>query len=188
MRNLSYAEEQLEHARRANDEGKEVPVLREREDLDSTPVGRDKTILHGMRCMPLVQRERDNKKGGGAQVEYSAAEVHIEALVENETERIIEEHGLFNSDHEAWAVIQEEIEEAQEDMDIVYRRHRFWWEMIREDRTEILDIVDDIEKYAIEVIKEAVQVIACCRKYKRGHLKQWVEKQVKRVGGEHDAD
>lgn len=111
-----------------------------------------------------------DEEGGDAQME-SAAKLHIEALIQDEVERIISLHGLFNSDHEALAVIQEEIEEAQEDMDIVYRKHRFWWEMIRENRTEVLDIVDDIERFAIGAIKELVQVAACCRKYKRGRLK-----------------
>ena len=121
-------------------------------------------------------------------MEYSAAEVHIEALVEDETERIIEEHGLFHTDHEAWAVIKEEIDEAYEDIRELELNHSFWWKRIREDDIDNLDVVDNIEKYAIEAIKEMVQVIACCRKYKRGHLKQWVEKQVERVGGHHDAD
>lgn len=188
LRHLSYAEEQLEHARRAEDEGKEVPVLREGKDLESTQVERDKTILHGMRRVPLVRTGRDNKKGGGAEVEYSAAEVHIEALVEDELERIIEEHGLFNSDHEAWAVIKEEIDETYEDIRELETNHAFWWKRIREDDIDNLDVVDEIEKYAIEAIKELVQVIACCRKYKWKHLKEWVQKRVERVGGNHDAD
>lgn len=121
-------------------------------------------------------------------MEYSAAEVHIEALVEDETERIIEEHGLFADDHHAWSVIKEELEEVQEDYLQAKTWHNVWWQRIRSDDIDNLDVVDEIEKNAIEAIKELVQVIACCRKYKRGHLKQWVEKQVERVGGNHDAD
>ena len=137
--------------------------------------------------LPLVQRERDNKKGGDAEVE-SAAEVHIEALIEDELDRIIREHGLFASDHEAWAVIREELEEANEDVTLAGLAHASWWKRIREDDFDNLDVIDNIEKNAIEAIKELVQVIACCRKYKRGHLKKWVEKQVRRVGGNHDVD
>lgn len=185
----TYAQEQLEHARRrAEDEAKEMSVLQGNKDMGSASVERDETVLPGVRRMPLVRAGRDNKKGGDTEVEHTTAEVHIEALVEAELERIIEEHGYFNSDHEAWAVIREEIEEAQEDMDIVYRRHRFWWERIRANDTDNLELVDEIEKNAIEAIKELVQVIACCRKYKWKHLKEWVQKRVERVGGNHDAD
>ena len=188
LRYPSYAEEQMEHAiRRAEDEGKEVPVLQGDKDLESTPVGRDKTLLHGMRVVPLVQRECIDEMGGDIKME-SAAELHIEALIEDELERIVAKHGLFASDHEAWAIIKEELEEVQEDYLQAKTWHNVWWQRIRADDIDNLDVVDDIEKYAIEAIKELVQVIACCRKYKRGHLKQWVEKQVKRVGGEHDAD
>lgn len=149
---------------------------------------RDKTILHGMRRVPLVRTGRDNEKGGGAEVEHSAAEVHIEALVEDELERIIQEHGLFADDHHAWAVIKEELEEANEDVTLAGLAHASWWKRIREDDADNLDVVDEIEKNAIEAIKELVQVIACCRKFKWKHLKEWVQKRVERVGGNHDAD
>ena len=188
LRHLSYSEEQLEHAiRRAEDEGKEVSVLQEQEDMGSPCLARDKEILHGMRVVSLVRAGRDNEKGGGTEME-SAAEVHIEALVEDELESIIEEHGLFADDHHAWAVIKEELEEANEDVTLAGLAHASWWKRIREDDTDNLDVVDEIEKYAIEAIKELVQVIACCRKYKWKHLKEWVQKRVERVGGEHDAD
>ena len=90
--------------RRAEDEGKEVSVLQEQEDMGSPCLARDKEILHGMRVVSLVRAGRDNEKGGGAEME-SAAELHIEALVEDELERIVAKHGLFASDHEAWAII-----------------------------------------------------------------------------------
>lgn len=118
----------------------------------------------------------------------SPKEVHIEALIEDELERIIQEHGLFASDHEAWAVIKEEIDEAYEDIRELETNHAFWWKRIREDDIDNLDVMDNIEKYSIEAIKELVQVIACCRKYKWKHLKEWVQKRVNRVGGNHDAD
>lgn len=188
LRYPSYAEEQLEHAiRRAEDEGKKVSVLQGDKDLGSAQVERDETVLPGVRRVPLVQRERIDEEGSDDQME-SAKELHIEALIEDELERIIQEHGLFADDIHAHGVIREELEEVQEDYLQAKTWHNVWWQRIRADDIDNLDVVDEIEKNAIEAIKELVQVIACCRKYKRGHLKQWVEKHVRRVGGEHDAD
>lgn len=144
-------------------------------------------VLPGMRTVPLVRAGCSDEEGSDIEME-SAKELHIEALVEDELDRIIQEHGLFADDHHAWAVIKEEIDEAYEDIIELEKNHAFWWKRIREDDYDTLDVVDEIEKYAIEAIKELVQVIACCRKYKQGHLKQWLEKRVKRVGGQNDAD
>lgn len=129
-------------------------------------MGRNKTLLHGMRKLPLVQRECNDEMGGDIKME-SAKELHIEALIEDELDRILAKHGLFSSDHEAWAVIKEEIEEAYEDIRELETNHAFWWKRIREDDIDNLDVMDNIEKYSIEAIKELVQVIACCRKWKQ---------------------
>lgn len=178
---MNYIEGQLEHAvGRAEDEGEEVPVLREREDMGSTPAQRGKEVLPGMCDLPLVQRECIDEEGSDDQME-SAKELHIEALVSEELDRIVKEHGLFASDHEAWAVIREELEEALEDHVHAQARHNVWWKRIREDDTDNLDIIDEIEKYSIEAIKELVQVVACARKWKQGHLKDWVESKAVKV-------
>jgi hypothetical protein len=181
LRHLSYAEEQLEHAiRRAEDEGKEVSVLQWDKDLGSAPVERDEKVLPGVRKLPLERWECNDEMGGDFKME-SAKELHIEALIEDELDRIVKEHGLFSSDHEAWAVIKEEIDEAYEDIRELETNHAFWWKRIRDDDIDNLDVVDEIEKYSIEAIKELVQVIACCRKWKQGHLKDWVESKAVKV-------
>ena len=117
----------------------------------------------------------------------SAKELHIEALINEELDRIVEEHGYFNSDHEAYAVIKEEVEEVEEDLDNLRFGLEVFWEHVRND-DDNLENAEAIERNGIELIKEAVQVVACCRKYRWGHLKEWVEKQAKILGGEHDAD
>lgn len=181
LRHLSYAEEQLEHAiRRANDEGKEVSVLREQEDMGSPCLARDKEVQPGMRRVPLVQRECNDEMGGDFKME-SAKELHIEALIEDELDRIVAKHGLFHTDHEAWAVIKEELEEVQEDYLQAKTWHNVWWQRIRADDIDNLDVIDEIEKNAVEAIKELVQVVACARKWKQGHLKDWVESKAVKV-------
>lgn len=117
----------------------------------------------------------------------SPKEVHIEALIEDELDRIVKEHGYFSSDHEAYAVIKEEVEEVEEDLDNLQFCLEMFWEHVRND-DDNFENAEAIERNGIELIKETVQVIACCRKYKRGHLKDWLEKKAKRVGGNHDAD
>lgn len=181
LRYPSYAEEQLEHAiRRAEDEGKEVPELRGGKDMGSPQVERTAEVLPGMCEVPLVQRQCVYKKGGEATLE-SAKDVHIEALIGDELETIIHVHGLFPTETDAWAVIREEIEEATEDVQEAFSVHSGWWLRIRADDFDNLDLVDKIEKSAIEGIKELVQVAACCRKYKQGHLKDWVGSKAVRV-------
>ncbi len=181
LRHMSYAEEQLEHAiRRANNEGKEVPVLQGDKDLGSAQVERDKEVLPGVRTVPLVRAGCSDEEGSDDQMEL-AKELHIEALVEEELDRILAKHGLFHTDHEAWAVIKEELEEVQEDYLQAKTWHNVWWQRIRTDDIDNLDVIDEIEKNAVEAIKELVQVVACARKWKQGHLKDWVESKAVKV-------
>lgn len=177
----SYAQEQLEHAkRRAENEAKEVPVLQGDKDMGSASVERDEKVLPGVRILSLVRGKCDDEEGSDAEME-STTELYIETLVTDELERIVKEHGLFSSDHEAWAVIKEELEEAEEDLNSSSIKWSVWWTRIRKDEDDNLAVVEDIEKYAAEAIKELIQVIACCRKWKQGNLKRWVESKAVKV-------
>lgn len=106
----------------------------------------------------------------------SAKELHIEALIDDELARIIEEHGLFVDDHQAYAVIKEEVEEAREEMIIIRENMVKFWERVRADDLDNADIMESIQIHGIELIKEAVQVVACARKYDLGKLKEVVKK------------
>lgn len=106
----------------------------------------------------------------------SAKELHIEALIDDELSRIIEEHGLFVDDHQAYAVIKEEVEEAREEMIIIRENMVKFWERVRADDLDNSDIMESIQIHGIELIKEAVQVVACARKYDLGKLKEEVKK------------
>lgn len=130
--------------------------------------------------VPLVQRQCVNEERGDVSLE-SAKEIHIEALIGDELDRIVEEHGLFASDHEAFAVIMEELEEAGEELHIMEEWFGMLWKRIRADDTNNVDVMDAIEMHGIELIKEAVQVVACARKWKQGHLKDWVGSKAVRV-------
>lgn len=106
----------------------------------------------------------------------SAKELHIEALIDDELERIIMEHGYFVDDHQAHNVLREEVEEAREELIVIRENMVAWWARIRNDDYDNLDIMESIQIHGIELIKEAVQVVACARKYDLGKLKEVVKK------------
>jgi len=131
--------------------------------------------------VPLERKIGGNKERGDNQMEPTAKELHIEALIQEELERIIEEHGLFVDDHQAYAVIREEVEEAEDEIIILKESMDELWKRVRNDDLDNLDIMESLQLHGIELIKEGVQVVACARKYDRGHLKQWIEKRAEKV-------
>lgn len=94
---------------------------------------------------------------------------HIEAAVYSERDSAIVFHGHFHNNHEAWAVLREEIEELEE----AYKQFKSvtasemenLWVMTRSDHVErenLLNIYDS----AIEVASECIQVLAMCDKWR----------------------
>lgn len=92
---------------------------------------------------------------------------YITQAVEAEEDAAIGAHGLFHSDHEAWAVLKEEVEELVElfDEDKIYSRLDLIWDKIRRDETISEGDLYDIYKWAQRCAEEAVQVFAMCLKW-----------------------
>lgn len=90
----------------------------------------------------------------------------VDALVELEHRTIVEKWGEgYNSPHEAYAVMLEEVQEAQENMKCLQAGMEIMWTAIREDnRKQIGPSVVRIEHYAKQLAAEAVQVAAVCRR------------------------
>lgn len=92
----------------------------------------------------------------------------IEALVKRELEEANKIHPQFNSIHEGYAVILEETEELAEESEEIEKIIRTWWAYLRKD--EDIDIqkrrVEKIRIHAVNAVKEAIQVIAMCDKFK----------------------
>jgi hypothetical protein len=92
----------------------------------------------------------------------------IEALVKRELEEANKIHPQFNSTHEGYAVILEETEELAEESEEIEKIIRTWWAYLRKD--EDIDIqkrrVEKIRIHAVNAVKEAIQVIAMCDKFK----------------------
>ena len=90
---------------------------------------------------------------------------HIRMAIEAEGEKARKEHGaFFNSHHEAWAVLMEEMEEVEEEMaDLKHLESEVWGSCRRnEDPKEILD---EMKERAFGLIQEALQVAAMIDKY-----------------------
>ena len=87
----------------------------------------------------------------------------IESLIFKEKIEANKKHKLFQTQHEAYAVLLEEVEELREDvvnMDIEMNR---MWQSVRADE-EITPELKAIKSLAIHAIQEAVQVAAMCDK------------------------
>lgn len=91
----------------------------------------------------------------------------IEQAVVYELQNIVKNYGAtYASEHEAYAVLKEEIEEAAEDMEQINRELAYLWDLIKTNHIEagggaISKTID----YAKMLAQEAVQVAAVCMRF-----------------------
>lgn len=93
----------------------------------------------------------------------------VRELVEEEYGRAGAKWGLKNnSNHESYAVLLEEVDEAREDLDIIEKTLKKFWSMIRADDsdTDMLIHINGIQAYAESLAAEAIQVAAMAKKAK----------------------
>jgi hypothetical protein len=92
----------------------------------------------------------------------------IKQLVKEELNKANENFSQFNSDHEAYAVLLEEIEEAFEDMSYCNGSvERIWRLGVKKNDIErIEDELKVIEEYSLKAIEELIQVAAMVQKFK----------------------
>ena len=90
----------------------------------------------------------------------------VQELVDFELERANTIHPpRFNSYHEAYAVILEELEEAEAELKNARERIGWAWHHIKLDMEKVAEIgFASAEKYAIEAAAEMIQVAAMVRK------------------------
>lgn len=88
----------------------------------------------------------------------------IDRLVSEECTNRIEEKGYFIDQHHGYAVIKEEVEECQEELDKLINKLNWAWKYTRENDSAV-DVVKDMRKIAILVASEATQVAAMCEKF-----------------------
>lgn len=89
-----------------------------------------------------------------------------------EYSKIVEKYGAsYNSDHEAYGVLLEEIQEAEEALEKVHKALKKLWDGIR-NNSALKDDVCCIQGNAIELAQEAVQIAAVCQRYYENFYKE----------------
>ena len=88
----------------------------------------------------------------------------VEKLVEKELEAANERFPQFHSEHEGWAVMQEEAEELQEECASIEMAMEQLWHRIRDGIPTSLQVAL-VGQYAEAAACEAIQVAAMAREY-----------------------
>ena len=94
----------------------------------------------------------------------NAVSAEVKALVYKELASANERFPQFHSEHEGWAVMQEEAEELQEECASIEMSMKQLWHRIR-DGIPTVQHVALVEQYAEAAACEAIQVAAMARKY-----------------------
>ena len=105
----------------------------------------------------------------------------IEHCVDVELEAARKEHEDFHSLHEAYAVTLEEVEEVEDELQVTKNFMAELWADAKTDNVQYFyETLGEIEKHAVNLAAEAVQVAAMARKARRlgkGENKTWFGKE-----------
>ena len=94
----------------------------------------------------------------------NAVENQVWELVAVELEAANKQFPQFHSQHEGYAVILEELQEAKEQLDDIERHIGYAWNIIRDNR-KAGSMIETIGTRAVWAACEAIQVAAMCRKF-----------------------
>lgn len=89
---------------------------------------------------------------------------YVKKLVRREEEVANVIYPLFTNNHEAAAVVREELEELEEAVDLTRKRYHVWWMRIRNNEVIGDNDLERIKDAAICVAVEAIQVAAMAQK------------------------
>lgn len=90
----------------------------------------------------------------------------VEKLVEKELASANKQFPAFASEHEAWAVMHEEIDECREVFELLTRQDGLLWECVKGNRGYADGLVKEMREAAEMLACEAVQVAAMAQKYR----------------------
>jgi len=90
----------------------------------------------------------------------------VKILAGEEATRSMIKHPFFNSTHEGYAVIKEEIEETEEELKFVNIQLNIVWAYIKGNRNENVRVhMKSLKTSAINLAAEAIQVAAMAQKF-----------------------
>lgn len=91
----------------------------------------------------------------------------IEQAVAYELQNIVKKYGAtYASEHEGYAVLLEEVEEATDFIDSINKNLAYIWALIKNNHIgRGHEAIAETRKYATELAKEAVQVAAVCVRF-----------------------
>lgn len=95
----------------------------------------------------------------------NAVSEDIEKLVEKELANANKQFPAFASEHEAWAVMHEELDECREVFELLTRQDGLLWECVKGNRGYADGLVIEMRVAAEILACEAVQVAAMAQKY-----------------------
>lgn len=93
----------------------------------------------------------------------------IEELVVQELDEANKKYSLFHSPHEAYAVLKEEVDKVEYEVEHMKASMKLLWVEVRKDKN-IEKRANEIYKHAIYTAQEAIQVAAMCLKIKKSKL------------------
>ena len=97
----------------------------------------------------------------------------VSKLADEEAERSMIKHPLFNSTHEGYAVIKEEIKEAEDELIDVKTNLEEIWRTVKGNNTELtIKYTKHLKKYAVNLAAESIQVAAMCQKFIDSNLRE----------------
>jgi hypothetical protein len=90
----------------------------------------------------------------------------IKQLCEDELKRSYEKFSNFNSHHEGYAVIKEEVDEANEELEYITKETEFLWLEVRGNNSRVcISRARMLKNRAEKLVYEAIQVAAMTQKY-----------------------
>ena len=91
----------------------------------------------------------------------------IEQAVAYELQNIVKNYGAtYASEHEGYAVLKEEIEEAEECLDCINKNLAYIWALIKNNHIQKgREALEETKQYAIALAEEATQVAAVCERF-----------------------
>jgi len=132
---------------------------------DSSQIWKCETCGHEIPA-PKNELVIEQSKNKGGNLIMKKLIVQVEKLTEEELKNSMIKFPLFNSTHEGYAVIKEEVEEAAEELENVnFSLSSIWRNVKINDKETAIKHAGHLKDFAIKLAAEAIQVAAMAQKF-----------------------